>query len=557
MSRLIGALGASIVAAALFAATAGAEWQFQPLPIAKGGDLGDVEVVTDANGRSTVVWRDTNGENDAYRFRRVEADGTLGPVADLSSAASGDSRELSMDVGPGGEVIAVWVQGATLPNEQIRLRRIGPDGGLGAIETISAADSDTPVIDVGASGDGYVAWWRNDGGDTEIEGRAVLATGELGAIRPFTAAAITNANSPRVAINPSGMELVIWNQATMTEGELRASRVTLGGVPEASSPLAGGGSQQVSSAAVAARPDGGFLFVFTLHMGAPDFEMVVQRRTVPAAGGPSPAADVSSLGAAALATVLAVAPNGVATAVWTYRKTAEEVSRLQARRILPSGDLGPLLPFLSSDVSAPQEWEVGVDADGNVTALWARENPLFEILTRQVLADGTLAPASELVLAAPSAANPREANLPGLGVAPGGAALATFLRAGGGQPERQVQAMRFVPPPPPAAEPSNRFRFGKLKRNKRRGTAILFVHVPAPGRLVLAKTKKVKGAAKQAQAAGKVRLRIRPRGKAKRRLLKRAGGKGVGRLKVTVRVTFTPDGGSARTKTKRLSLVKR
>jgi hypothetical protein len=267
--------------------------------------------------------------------------------------------------------------------------------------------------------------------------------------------------------------------------------------------------------------------------------------------------DLSSLGKASLGAALAVAPDGVATAVWIYRKAEGEASRLQARRILPSGDLEPLLPFLSSDVSTPQEWEAGVDADGNVTVLWSRENPLFEILTRRVLADGTLVPASELVLAAPSSANPREANLPGLGVAPGGAALATFLRAGGGQPDSQVQALRFVPPPAPAAEPSNHFRFGKLKRNKRRGTAILFVHVPGPGRLVLAKTKKVKGAAKRAKAAGKVRLRIRPRGKAKRRLLKRAGGNGVGRLKVKVRVTFTPDGGSPLTKTKRLSLVKR
>jgi hypothetical protein len=546
-----------VVAGLLAPAPAAAEWQLQPLPIAEGGDIGDVELVTDASGRSTVAWLDINGEIDVYRFRRIEADGSLGPVTDLSSVANGDSRELSLDVTPSGEVVAVWVQGS-VGSSQIRIRRIAADGSLSTNAPISAADASTPVLDVGASGDGYVAWWRNDGGDTEVEGRAVLANGELGAIRPFTAGAITNANSPRVAINPSGTALVIWNQATMAESELRASRVALGGVPEASFPLAGGGSQQVSSAAVAARPDGGFLFAFTLHKGAPDFEMVVQRRVVPAAGGAFPAADVSSLGKVALATGLAVAPDGVATAVWSYRKAEGEGSRLQARRILPSGELEPLLPFLSSGESSPQEWEVGADADGNVTVLWAQENPLFEVLTRRILADAALEPTSELVLAAPNAANPREANLPRLGVAPGGAALAAFLRGGGGEPDDQVQALRFIrPETPPAAKPSNRFRFGKLKRNKRKGTAILFVRVPGPGKLVLAKTPKLKGAKKRAKKAGKVRLPIRPRGKAKRRLAARAAGKGPGKLKAKARVTFTPDGGTPLTKSKRLGLVKR
>jgi hypothetical protein len=305
------------------------------------------------------------------------------------------------------------------------------------------------------------------------------------------------------------------------------------------------------------RPDGGFLFLFSLTTGAPQFEEAVQRRTVTAAGAVSAVADVSEYGDVAGETVVAVEQSGVATAVWSYAKEGSDPTRLQARRIDPGGGLGPLVPAVSGQVG-PRQIEVGVDAAGNATILWDWENPLFEILTRRLLPDGTLEPATDLLLAAKSAANPREALSPALGVAPNGSALAAFLRSGGGQPDDQVQALRFVPPlAPPAAEPSNRFRFGKLKRNKRKGTAILFVRVPGPGKLVLAKTKKLKGARKRAKKAGKVRLPIRPRGKAKRRLAARAAGKGPGRLKVRVRVTFTPDGGSPRTKSKRLKLVKR
>jgi hypothetical protein len=546
----------AIIAMLAFPAPAAAEWLPDALPLAVGGELGSPEVVTDSNGRSTVAWQDRNGEADVYRARRVEADGTLGPVFDISDASAGDADELSLDVAPNGEVVAVWTQGLTLATEQIRLRRIGSDGSLGPVQVVSAVDADSPLVEIGASGDGYVVWRRDDGGDTEVEGRATLAGGSLGTARSFTSGLMTNASSPRVAVNPSGQALVIWRQA-VEEGVLRASRVLLGGVPEASFPLAGG-EHQISSTAVAARPDGGYLVLFSFGIGAPDFEQKVQRRTVPEAGAAAPVGDVSPLADAAVGTVVAVDAGGVATAVWRHRQVNTEPLHLEARRILPGGEVGPPLPPISSgEGSINEELTVGVDAAGNATVLWAWENPLFEVLTRRILADGTLQPPSEQLLAAASADNPREAFQPALGVAPGGAALAALTRSGGGQPDAQVHGFRFLPPPEPSAvEPSNRFRLGKLKRNRRRGTAVIFVHVPGPGRLVLAKNAKVRGATKRAKRAGKVVLRIRPRGKARRKLLRLARRGKVGKVRVRIRVTFTPDGGSPATKARKVRLLK-
>ena len=95
---------------------------------------------------------------------------------------------------------------------------------------------------------------------------------------------------------------------------------------------------------------------------------------------------------------------------------------------------------------------------------------------------------------------------------------------------------------------SNEFSFGRVKKNKKKGTAKLTVKVPGPGKLKLAKTKKVNGKKKQADTAGKVRLPIKPRGKATKKL------KGKGKAKIKAQVTYTPDGGEARTKTKKLKL---
>ena len=108
----------------------------------------------------------------------------------------------------------------------------------------------------------------------------------------------------------------------------------------------------------------------------------------------------------------------------------------------------------------------------------------------------------------------------------------------------EVQA----PPPEP---PSNEFSFGKVKKNKKKGTAKLTVIVPGPGALDLAKTKKLKPDEKVAAAAGEAKLKVKSKGKSKRKLRHR------GKAKVTAEVTYTPTGGESNTLSKKLKLKKR
>lgn len=99
--------------------------------------------------------------------------------------------------------------------------------------------------------------------------------------------------------------------------------------------------------------------------------------------------------------------------------------------------------------------------------------------------------------------------------------------------------------PPP---PSNEFSFGKLKRNKRRGTATLVVLAPGPGELAL----NGKGLVNHRTTAegGKVKVRIKAKGR-KRRKLNRTG-----RVKVAAKVTYTPTFGLPATKTRKARLRK-
>jgi hypothetical protein len=96
-------------------------------------------------------------------------------------------------------------------------------------------------------------------------------------------------------------------------------------------------------------------------------------------------------------------------------------------------------------------------------------------------------------------------------------------------------------------QPSNQVSFGKLKLNRAKGTATLFVNVPGAGTLVL-KGRGLRKVTRFATGATTVKLPVKPTGKAMGKLMKT----GTARLKA--RLTFSPTGGTALTKPRWLIL---
>ncbi len=118
------------------------------------------------------------------------------------------------------------------------------------------------------------------------------------------------------------------------------------------------------------------------------------------------------------------------------------------------------------------------------------------------------------------------------------------------QAESSFKPPPAPPPPAPVVVPSNSFTFGKVKLDKRKGTATLQVNVPDAGTIVLS-GKQIKTVKRGALAAGTVSLTVTPKGKLAHKL------KLTGKAKATAKVTFTPTGGSAKTETKPLKLIRR
>lgn len=115
----------------------------------------------------------------------------------------------------------------------------------------------------------------------------------------------------------------------------------------------------------------------------------------------------------------------------------------------------------------------------------------------------------------------------------------------GGAPVTDIGAYEFVPacPPPPAPPvtvrpaPSNVIRLGKLKRRPQKGTATLVVWVPDAGTLAL-RGRGVKKVTAGSTGAAKLKLQIKPVGKAKRQLAAK------GSVKLKLKLSFQPVGGT-------------
>ena len=99
--------------------------------------------------------------------------------------------------------------------------------------------------------------------------------------------------------------------------------------------------------------------------------------------------------------------------------------------------------------------------------------------------------------------------------------------------------------------PSNKFRLSNATRNEKRGSAKLTVKVAGPGELRLANTPGVRSAHERAAQSGTLKLTVKTKGNAKKRLSKR------GKAKVRARVTYRPDGGASATKSTTVKLVRR
>jgi hypothetical protein len=435
--RLLAALAAVLAVCLVVTAAAGAQWT-PPFDVS-GGVTADQfpQVAVDPSGRAIVVWagRDGPGGDPMVHSRRIEADGTLGPIQDVTAQDEvGLDAHVALD--PAGNAMVSWtrVDGG---DAVVRSRRIAADGTLGEFNTLSTAgeDANSSQVTVDPAGVATVVWRRPDNPGHTIQARRIDATGTLGAILEISDGT-TNDSSFEVAAGPFGDAFVVWvDTATSGGGVIEGRRIAAGGGLGAIADLSAIGE-------VGFRPqlavDGAGLPIAAWQRQ----DGTIRSRRALAGGALEPIADLSLPDA--FNVDVAVDSDGVATIVWTRFDGTHD--HIELRRSDPAGVLDDF-EDLSTDGDG-ENASVALDAEGNATVVWinfdANGDPL--IRSRTAPAAGGLGPSLDV-----SPTN-TDLSVPALATDPSGRSIAVWTRFSVGVEGARYPAPPPAPvPPPPAA----------------------------------------------------------------------------------------------------------
>lgn len=145
-----------------------------------------------------------------------------------------------------------------------------------------------------------------------------------------------------------------------------------------------------------------------------------------------------------------------------------------------------------------------------------------------------------------------------LAIAKAGVASVDWQGGSGGEEKVTPPQPPVTNPLPPIAPPSNKFSVTKKTISSKTGQAIVSVKLPGAGKLVMVgtaksgkKTVQVGKVTLNANKAGTFSLTLKPSGTAKQLLAE------LGSLKVSLKLTFTPSGGSAKASNTSVTLKKK
>jgi hypothetical protein len=197
---------------------------------------GDASVAVDPNGNAVFAWSIVDWNNYECYFpcvrvqaRARSADGTLSGTPFLSAAgADGAGAELGVD--QSGNAVFVWALfDYTCNCGHIEARVRSATGALSATQTLSGVKAGAPDIAVDPDGNAVVVWAKSGGGAgcggsgcNRIEARARSAAGALSSAQ-FLSAPGQHADSPHVAVTPTGNAVGVWRRFNGTNWVVQAA----------------------------------------------------------------------------------------------------------------------------------------------------------------------------------------------------------------------------------------------------------------------------------------------------------------------------------------------
>jgi hypothetical protein len=329
---------------------------------AEGLEAGYPEVGVAADGSAVVGWW-VDRAAPVVQARRIAPNGKLGPILAVSGGHA-DSFDVAM--GPDGAATFIWV---LLPAgaeryASVRTRRLESDGTLGPVRELDADTYEAwgPSVAAGPDGSAVAAWHRldGDGAGELVISRRIAPDGSIEAKRRLWAGMLSYA-APRVAVGSGGRAIVVW---TALNEDLRARRVDAG-VPLGPVLALTKGAAGVLGPNVAMGSGGATTVVWGRAAGR---GYSVEARRIGSSGKLGPLRTLARNGPDTAWPDVAMDLHGVAVVVWPAGE-----HDVYVRRLRPGGSLGASrkLPARGR-VDQPH---VALAASGAPTVVWTSQRP--------------------------------------------------------------------------------------------------------------------------------------------------------------------------------------
>jgi hypothetical protein len=353
----------------------GPHTRIQARLVARNGSLGAVRTLSDegldagypkvgvaADGSAVVGWW-VDRAAPVVQARRIAPNGKLGPVLAISG---GHADSFDVAVAPDGAATFVWTLLAYGDEEfaSVKTRRLEADGTLGPVRELDADTYATwgPAVAMGPDGTAVTAWHRLDGdGAREVVlTRRIAPDGPIEAKRRLWTGRLSY-EAPRVAAGPGGRALVVWT--TLGE-ELRARRVDAGAALGPVLALTKGATG-VLGPSVAMGAGGATTVVWGRAAGR---GYSVEARRIASNGRLGPLKTLARNGPDTAWPDVGVDRNGVAVVVWPAGE-----HQVAVRRVRPGGSLGALRRLSARGrVDQPH---VALASTGAPTVVWTSQRP--------------------------------------------------------------------------------------------------------------------------------------------------------------------------------------
>ena len=324
----------------------------------------DPQIAVDAAGNATAVWRINDGSNFIIQASTKRVDESWQDPENLS-ADGYDANTPQIAVNAAGNATAVWTinDGS---NFIIQAKTKLVDGIWQDLNNLSTPGRTArePQIAMDATGNATAVWAEDDGSNYIVQART-KPFGESWQDIATLSDAGQSAREPQIAVDADGNATAVWVRYNGSEYIIQASTKRVGESWQDPENLSADGyDTSVPQIAVNAAGDAAAVWV-----GSDGSNEIIQATTKPFGESWQDPVDLSEAGRNNVAPQIAVNADGNATAVWVRDDGSHYIVQAKTKPFGGSWQDIATLSEAGQDTRGPQ---IAVDAAGNATAVWIK-----------------------------------------------------------------------------------------------------------------------------------------------------------------------------------------